>query len=288
MWPVQLTAGLFGVSVPRRAGPAVHLRPDRSRAARLRPRAARRAGLHHHRRLCAGAAGGRAAVPGGDPPAHPALDPRGRRRARGPGLPAVPAVPRQSRRALANMAIAGVGSGALVAALPSAAAAAAPLNRTAMATGLTNTTKTIGGAFASAVFGIALLSHVLAEAGAGAGDPGRPRRRSLATSRYGPSAGSPGLPRLPRWCWCPGWPSPTRAPAAAPAPGRLALTNVSGRTGWTPLTVSARQIRRPVGRSGIFSASRSAAGTIVAPESGSFPAFRAEKTGTRYSGAVVS
>lgn len=71
---------------------------------------------------------------------------------------------------LANMAIAGVGSGALVAALPSAAAAAAPLNRTAMATGLTNTTKTLGGAFASAVFGIALLSHALAEAGAGPGD----------------------------------------------------------------------------------------------------------------------
>ncbi|XTR52798.1 MFS transporter [Pseudarthrobacter sp. So.54] len=67
---------------------------------------------------------------------------------------------------LVNMAVAGIGSGALVAALPSAAAAAAPLNRTAMATGLTNTTKTIGGAFASAVFGIALLSHVLGEAGA--------------------------------------------------------------------------------------------------------------------------
>ncbi len=75
--------------------------------------------------------------------------------------------------ALANMAIAGVGSGALVAALPSAAAAAAPLNRTAMATGLTNTTKTIGGAFASAVFGIALLSHVLADAGASVGDSGQ-------------------------------------------------------------------------------------------------------------------
>jgi hypothetical protein len=72
--------------------------------------------------------------------------------------------------ALANMAIAGVGSGALVAALPSAAAAAAPLNRTAMATGLTNTTKTIGGAFSSAVFGIALLSHAMAEAGAVPGD----------------------------------------------------------------------------------------------------------------------
>ncbi|MDF9749029.1 MFS transporter [Arthrobacter sp. ES3-54] len=75
--------------------------------------------------------------------------------------------------ALANMAIAGVGSGALVAALPSAAAAAAPLNRTAMAMGLTNTTKTIGGAFASAVFAIALLSHVLADAGASVGDSGQ-------------------------------------------------------------------------------------------------------------------
>ena len=59
---------------------------------------------------------------------------------------------------LANMVVAGLGSGALVAALPSAAAAAAPLNRTGMATGLTNTTKTIGGSFASAVFGIALAS----------------------------------------------------------------------------------------------------------------------------------
>lgn len=61
-------------------------------------------------------------------------------------------------QALANMVVAGLGSGALVAALPSAAAAAAPLNRTGMATGLTNTTKTIGGSFASAVFGIALAS----------------------------------------------------------------------------------------------------------------------------------
>ncbi|MCC9196146.1 MFS transporter [Arthrobacter sp. zg-Y820] len=59
---------------------------------------------------------------------------------------------------LTNMIVAGLGSGALVAALPSAAAAAAPRNRTGMATGLTNTTKTIGGSFASAVFGIALLS----------------------------------------------------------------------------------------------------------------------------------
>ncbi|MBL5973301.1 MAG: MFS transporter [Candidatus Leucobacter sulfamidivorax] len=58
---------------------------------------------------------------------------------------------------VANMMIAGLGSGALVAALPAAAAAAAPATQTGMATGLTNSTKTVGGAIASAVFGIALM-----------------------------------------------------------------------------------------------------------------------------------
>lgn len=57
-----------------------------------------------------------------------------------------------------NMVIAGVGSGALVAALPAAAAAAAPRGQTGVASGMTNTTKTIGGAFASAVFGVVLVS----------------------------------------------------------------------------------------------------------------------------------
>lgn len=56
-----------------------------------------------------------------------------------------------------NMVIAGIGSGALVAALPAAAAAAAPLGQTGIATGLTNTTKTIGGAFASAIFAVVLV-----------------------------------------------------------------------------------------------------------------------------------
>ncbi|MCS0500650.1 MFS transporter [Protaetiibacter mangrovi] len=59
---------------------------------------------------------------------------------------------------VANMVIAGMGSGALVAALPAAAAAAAPLGQTGVASGMTNTTKTIGGAFASAVFGVVLVS----------------------------------------------------------------------------------------------------------------------------------
>lgn len=63
---------------------------------------------------------------------------------------------------LINVSIAGIGSGALVAALPAAAAAVAPRTQTGVATGLTNTTKTLGGAFASAVFGLALLSRATA------------------------------------------------------------------------------------------------------------------------------
>ena len=54
-----------------------------------------------------------------------------------------------------NMVVAGIGSGALVAALP--ASAAAPLGQTGIAAGLTNTTKTIGGSFASAVFAVVLI-----------------------------------------------------------------------------------------------------------------------------------
>lgn len=61
-------------------------------------------------------------------------------------------------QALVNMAVAGVGSGALVAALPASAAAGAPPDRTGFATGMTNATKTVGGAIASAVFAIALSS----------------------------------------------------------------------------------------------------------------------------------
>lgn len=69
---------------------------------------------------------------------------------------------------LVCICIAGAGSGALVAALPAAAAAAAPREQTGVATGLTNTTKTIGGAFASATFGLALASGVAVGAGTAA------------------------------------------------------------------------------------------------------------------------
>ncbi|WP_341935449.1 MFS transporter [Microbacterium sp. LWO14-1.2] len=58
---------------------------------------------------------------------------------------------------VANMIVVGLGSGALVAALPAAAASAAPATQTGVATGLTNSVKTVGGAIASCVFGIALL-----------------------------------------------------------------------------------------------------------------------------------
>ncbi|TDE89651.1 MFS transporter [Occultella glacieicola] len=59
---------------------------------------------------------------------------------------------------MTNMAVAGLGSGALVASLPAAAAAAAPPERTGFATGMTNAIKTVGGAIASSVFAIALAA----------------------------------------------------------------------------------------------------------------------------------
>jgi MFS family permease len=61
---------------------------------------------------------------------------------------------------LLNLGIAGIGSGALVAAMPAAAAAAAPRGQTGIASALTNTTKTIGGTFSSAVFGVVLAGGV--------------------------------------------------------------------------------------------------------------------------------
>ncbi len=72
---------------------------------------------------------------------------------------------------IVNMVIAGIGSGALVAALPAAAASAAPAAQTGVATGLTNSVKTVGGAIASAVFGIALM-HGVSGAVVGTGQGG--------------------------------------------------------------------------------------------------------------------
>lgn len=60
--------------------------------------------------------------------------------------------------AMLAMGIAGLGSGALVASLPAAAAAVASHGGTAEAAGLTNATKTVGGCVASALFAVALAS----------------------------------------------------------------------------------------------------------------------------------
>lgn len=68
---------------------------------------------------------------------------------------------------LGGMVVAGLGSGALVAALPAAAAAATPPTQTAMATGFTNTAKTVGGSFASSAFALALASGVVIAADGG-------------------------------------------------------------------------------------------------------------------------
>lgn len=61
---------------------------------------------------------------------------------------------------LLNLCIAGLGCGALVGAMPAAAAAAAPRGQTGVASAMTNTTKTIGGTFSSAVFGVVLAAGV--------------------------------------------------------------------------------------------------------------------------------
>lgn len=69
----------------------------------------------------------------------------------------------------ACMAVAGTGSGALVGAMPAAAAAAAPRGQTGVATAMTNTTKTIGGSFASSIFAIVLAAGAIGTAASLAG-----------------------------------------------------------------------------------------------------------------------
>ncbi len=74
------------------------------------------------------------------------------------GYFALVAMHAQAITMLVAMIVIGAGNGALIAALPAAAASAAPPHRTAVATGLNNTAKTVGGMVASAVFALALLS----------------------------------------------------------------------------------------------------------------------------------
>ncbi len=167
LWPVFLTAGLFGVSVLGAQGPlSTFVRTDptvygyglglTSATASYIIGAyvlsllagagtfARVSALVTPRRLLVGAAALVAVGYLGLVPFHGSLV-----------------------QVLACMVVAGLGSGALVAALPAAAAAAAPPSQTAMATGLTNTTKTVGGSFASSAFALALASGVVVAADGG-------------------------------------------------------------------------------------------------------------------------
>ena len=126
------------------------------------------------------------------------------------------------------MAVAGLGSGALVAALPAAAAAAAPPDRTGFATGMTNATKTVGGAIASSVFAIAL---------AATGSLDDPTEGHAPLSGYLDGLGGLRGRRAARRrapCWrCPGRPPRSRAARC----GELTPPAGShGRPGRTPAT----------------------------------------------------
>jgi len=169
MWPVQLTAGLFGISVlgaqiplsafaaadPAKVGYGLGLDPDSVSyvigaylvslivGALLFPLLSRRASPRTALIVAAFLVAG--------------------------GYLLFLVSHEQLWQVLVNMVIAGIGSGALVAALPSAAAAAAPRGQSGIATGLTNTTKTIGGAFASAVFGVILHAGLSGSVASGTG-----------------------------------------------------------------------------------------------------------------------
>ena len=133
----------------RRADPAVDVRPHRPGRRGLRARRGRALRVDADRRL--------RRLPGGRR-VHAAADLAAARPARRAGAVRLLVAlgyalwlpfHDSTGQALVNMAIAGLGSGALVAALPAAAAAAAPPERTGFATGMTNATKTVGGAIAS-------------------------------------------------------------------------------------------------------------------------------------------
>ena len=191
LWPVFLTAGLFGVQRARRAGAAVDLRPHGCRGGRLRPR------RHDvQTSLLVGAyvlslVVGAMLFPLRTRWLHRASPSSVRARSSRSAICCSSPSTTDTAQVLANMIIAGIGSGALVAALPAAAAAAAPAHQTGVATGLTNSMKTLGGAIASCVFGIALLG---ATSPASRPSPAGSRRKRhspfrLLRSRVGPSWG---------------------------------------------------------------------------------------------------
>nr|WP_204332109.1 MFS transporter [Geodermatophilus sabuli] len=158
MWPVQLTAGLFGVSVLGAQGPL-------STYARTDP-AVYGYGLGLSTSAVSIVIGGYVVSmllgAGQFSRISARTSPRttliGAATLTGTGYLLLVPLHGSLAQVLASMVVAGLGSGALVAALPAAAAAAAPVGRTGVATGLTNTTKVLGGSFASAAFAVALAS----------------------------------------------------------------------------------------------------------------------------------
>ena len=158
MWPVQLTAGLFGVSVLGAQGPL-------STFARTDP-AVYGYGLGLSTSAVSIVIGGYviSMLIGASQFSRvsAATTPRttliGAATLTGIGYLLLVPLHASLAQVLGSMMVAGLGSGALVAAIPAAAAAAAPSGRTAVATGLTNTTKVLGGSFASAAFAVALAS----------------------------------------------------------------------------------------------------------------------------------
>jgi predicted MFS family arabinose efflux permease len=158
MWPVQLTAGLFGVSVLGAQGPL-------STFARTDP-AVYGYGLGLSTSMVSVVIGGYVISMLLGASQFSRISARTSPRATligaailvGAGYLLLVPFHGSLAETLACMVLAGLGSGALVAALPAAAAAAAPAGRTGVATGLTNTTKVLGGSFASATFAVALAS----------------------------------------------------------------------------------------------------------------------------------
>ncbi|MFW3169781.1 MFS transporter [Geodermatophilus sp. CPCC 206100] len=160
MWPVQLTAALFGVSVLGAQGPL-------STFARTDP-AVYGYGLGLSTSAVSIVIGGYVvsmlAGAAGFSRVSALTSPRttliGAATLTGTGYLLLVPFHGSLAQVLGAMVVAGLGSGALVAAIPAAAAAAAVPGRTAVATGLTNTTKVLGGTFASAAFALALASDV--------------------------------------------------------------------------------------------------------------------------------
>jgi len=168
MWPVQLTAGLVGVSLLGAQAPlATFAATDPEEVVDGRP-LGYGLGLDDTSLVIGGdippLAGGAPRVALPSPPGAP---PAGLIVATflvAVGYLALVPLHGSLGQFLPPLVVAGLGCGALVAALPATAAAAAPPGQTGIAAALTNTTKTIGGSFASTVFGIVLATGIASAA----------------------------------------------------------------------------------------------------------------------------